>query len=167
MTRREDIVWAAGLFEGEGSIGSHQDGHPRAYLEMVDEDIVRRFASIMGFGVVYFRPALQPQHSDTWAWAVQRYEWVQAMVAFLWPWLGARRRAKAREVLILGNARAANVNRLKTACPRGHPYDKLGHYTRNGEQRVRRECRRCNRANHARFRARRRAQAMAPTERRP
>jgi hypothetical protein len=42
-----EIVWAAGLFEGEGSCGK------RLQLKMVEEESVRRFGAVIGVGKVY------------------------------------------------------------------------------------------------------------------
>src|SRR5207245_5183125 len=48
----EDIAWAAGLFEGEGSI-TQSGGRVRLSLKMTDEESVRRFAKIIQRGTVY------------------------------------------------------------------------------------------------------------------
>jgi hypothetical protein len=53
---------------------------------------------------------------------------------------------------------AATINRKKTACPQGHPYD-LVRKGRNG--RVRRDCRTCERDSSRRRRAARRVEAGA------
>ena len=46
-----EVAWAAGLFEGEGTI-THSGGRPRLALKMTDDWPVRRFAEIVG-GSVY------------------------------------------------------------------------------------------------------------------
>ena len=48
----EEIAWAAGLFEGEGSIYPSGSG-VRLALKMTDEEPIRRFAKIVKRGSVY------------------------------------------------------------------------------------------------------------------
>ena len=53
-----DLAWAAGLFEGEGCFTFQGSKKARtrggrlgkAQLSMTDEDVVRKFHTIMGFG---------------------------------------------------------------------------------------------------------------------
>jgi len=47
-----DIAWAAGLFEGEGTV-TRTKGIPRLALKMTDFEPVRRFASIVEVGKIY------------------------------------------------------------------------------------------------------------------
>jgi hypothetical protein len=46
-----EIAWAAGLFEGEGTITSSR-GRLVARLNNTDEEVVRHFAMIIGLGEV-------------------------------------------------------------------------------------------------------------------
>ena len=100
---REEVIWAGGLFEGEGCITVWQRAkytpQPSAGLTMTDEDAVRRFADAVGFGSV--RADKDRGHKPTWTWKATGFPSVQALVALLWPWLGQRRRARAKEVLDL------------------------------------------------------------------
>ena len=48
----EEQAWAAGLFDGEGSV-TVCGGRRRLQLKMVDESSVRRFAAAVGRGFVY------------------------------------------------------------------------------------------------------------------
>lgn len=99
---REDLAWAAGLFEGEGTIclRPQKTTHSLSVaVRMTDRDVVQRFADIMGFG--QFRPGvILKSGKQMWTWESGKHECVQALVAMLWIWLGARRRQKAREVLM-------------------------------------------------------------------
>lgn len=47
-----EIAWAAGLFEGEGTITT-SGGRPRLALKMTDVEPVQRFAEIVGYGRLY------------------------------------------------------------------------------------------------------------------
>lgn len=57
-SRSEQIAWAAGLFEGEGTWNAYQV-KPRGKIQMqarvgmTDRDVVERFAEVIGFGKVY------------------------------------------------------------------------------------------------------------------
>lgn len=96
-----ELAWAAGLFEGEGCIGSTKsDNYPRLTLSTTDEDTIRRFhAAVGGFGNVG-APFWAPLSTKpVWRWTACKFEHVQAIVVFLWYGLGDRRRAKAIEVL--------------------------------------------------------------------
>lgn len=110
------LPWAAGLFEGEGCFSSSLTNDKygtrgfRARLAMTDRDVVLRFRQAIGFGS--FRISLQknPAHKTQWVWYSTRFEQFQATVAILWPWLGSRRRAKAKELLLM--ARDYHATRL-------------------------------------------------------
>lgn len=98
MTRREsDLAWAAGLFEGEGYAGSRQVGPhgntaPMLSLAMTDEETVRRFHAIMGFGAVTEQPSKRG-HKTMWWWkAGAKNECLG--IAALRPWLSGRRQAQ-------------------------------------------------------------------------
>jgi hypothetical protein len=98
------LGWAAGLFEGEGCIHSHpsraRGGGRCAKLDlaMTDEDVVRRFHSVVGVGVVY-GPRFQGDRKPTWRWSTTRFEHAQYVVALFWNWFGRRRKAKAVSML--------------------------------------------------------------------
>jgi hypothetical protein len=156
-----DVAWAAGLFEGEGSVimtSARVGKTPKLALSMTDEDVVRRFYQKVGLGHVngpYIRTdGTKPQ----WAWNVTSFEKVQALIAQWWPWLGSRRRARATEVLL-----AARLAPIKAAhrmrCPQGHPYSGANVIvvTRRSNDRNRagkqiRLCRTCSYANTRRYR---------------
>lgn len=105
---REDLAWAAGLFEGEGTFstrsgrnGGKRDRGLTAKIKMADEDVVRKFYSIVTVGNL-----TGPYPSDgigtksLWVWQTGSFEGVQAVIAMLWPWLHSRRKARAKELLI-------------------------------------------------------------------
>ena len=103
MRSRENLAWAAGLFEGEGSFSLNRTGDNlrcQAAVAMTDEDTVVRFRDILGVGKVYgpYGPYAGSK-KVFWRWHVYSAEHVQAVAAMLWPWLGDRRRTRATEVL--------------------------------------------------------------------
>jgi hypothetical protein len=98
---REEIAWAAGVFEGEGSftMSGHRRNSHTATVSMCDEDVVRRFYKAVGIGYVngpYQNSGIN--RKPYYRWQTARFEHVQALVAMLWPWLGQRRRARAKEI---------------------------------------------------------------------
>ena len=104
MLAREEMAWAGGLFEGEGSVFLQRKpsgGYPTVAVEMCDEDPVRRFHQAVGIGEVTgpYRSKQHPEWKPKWRWRVHGFERTQAVVAMLWPYLGERRRGKAQEVL--------------------------------------------------------------------
>lgn len=100
MRNREDLAWAAGIYEGEGSLYVCRRTMLMS-VKMTDLDVLQRLRDVMGFGVVYGPYTLLnfPQRKPTYAWQVGNFEGMQAACAFFWPWLGMRRRAKIVEVL--------------------------------------------------------------------
>lgn len=96
-------AWAAGLFEGEGTIAQEYPGHLRLMLKMTDEDVIRRLAEAVG-GRVYGPYVPRPQRDGyirkpCWVWTSSSVLHAKQLLAAWWPWLGWRRRARARQVL--------------------------------------------------------------------
>jgi hypothetical protein len=105
----EQLAWAAGLFEGEGWIvvrpkRTRGELRHRAQLglQSADVDVVRHFASVVGVGNVG-GPYGHEGYKPSWLWQTASFEYVQATIAMLWPWLGERRRGRAKEVLRLAS----------------------------------------------------------------
>lgn len=146
---REELAWCGGLFEGEGTITGTATAHaPFARVSMSDRDDIERFAACFSFGGVSRIDGAKPGYKAMWTWSTGGFPHVQALVAMLWPWLGVRRKAKAKEVL----ARFAGGRghaRGRQACPQGHPYTPENTYLwprANTEGRHHRQCRTCMRA---------------------
>jgi len=100
---REMLAWAAGILEGEGTIaGRHgkwgiKDRAIAVRVKMTDEDVIRRFHYVVQVGNVTGPNKPQnPKHK--WTWQAGNFEAAQAVVAMLWPWLHARRKAKIKEL---------------------------------------------------------------------
>ena len=100
-----EMMWAAGLFEGEGCISSwrRKDTHtPQLTMNLTstDEDVVRRFHGIVGVGSV--GGPHDRGYKPTWSWRTSGFPSSQAVVAMLWDGLGKRRKARAKELLLAG-----------------------------------------------------------------
>jgi hypothetical protein len=101
---RSELMWASGLFEGEGCITVHRKGIPRMQLGSTDVDAVERFhRAIGGIGRVSARNPNIPSRKAHWKpyfeWRIVGHERVQATLAMLWSGLGLRRRLRARTIL--------------------------------------------------------------------
>lgn len=139
-----ELAWAAGLFEGEGCILADEKaprGRPRVrlYLSSTDLDVVKRFQRILGVGSIRPHSRPEPQYKDLWAWQISGKA-VEAPLRALLPWLAERRTARALAALKLIPSIGVE-NRLKTHCPKGHPYDAVNTRWKDGA----RSCRECNR----------------------
>lgn len=99
---REELAWAAGLFEGEGAVCWNAAGLGRrraqACMSSTDEDVIRHFAAVVKVGRVH-GPYTKDGRKPVWKWVAAHFPATQAVVAMLWPWLGERRRATAVRVL--------------------------------------------------------------------
>lgn len=105
-----DIAWAAGLFEGEGSIlCAYRLGRrpgrtmPRLSMGSTDLDILERFAATVGGKVKGpYRPngsKTPTSRKDIYCWRVETVRETQRILRLFWPYLGERRRAKAAEAI--------------------------------------------------------------------
>ena len=98
-------AWAAGLFEGEGSIfvatingRSGNYSYARLELKMTDEDVVRQFQRVVMAGKVRYKPPRKAHYKEAWCWQLTNKEECKRVLADFWPYLGTRRKAKALEV---------------------------------------------------------------------
>ena len=128
---KEELAWAGGLFEGEGSISDARNC-PVIAVDMTDEDTVRRFYEIIGFGNVNgpYLSKTRTNRKPHWTWRVSGLHRVQAVIAALWPWLGKRRKQQVRAVIaksLFVGIRGEN----KRKCNKGHSFhpklDPLGY----------------------------------------
>ena len=154
----ETVAWTAGLFEGEGCIGTARNkkkraSTPRLQLSMTDEDVVRRFGESLRLGRVNGPYRGKGGRKDHWSWNVTSFEKVQAIVAMFWPWLGRRRKDRAKEVLA-----EARLTRPKPSsrceCVSGHPLSGENLYV---TCRGTRSCRICRLKRSNEYRARKRS----------
>lgn len=94
-----EVPYAAGLYEGEGSIGAYYSKQPRAKLQLTiiinDEEPLHRFVEALGFGNVkgpYWRKKTPKPY---WRIDMCNYEHAQAAIAMMWKWLSPRRKEQA------------------------------------------------------------------------
>jgi hypothetical protein len=88
------VAWAAGLFDGEGTIALSQRA---VYVRMrnTDPELVQRFHALLRVGAVYcpYRYRRKP----VWDWVAREEDGLDAL-AMMWCWLSARRREQAQTV---------------------------------------------------------------------
>lgn len=98
---REDLAWAAGFFDGEGSTGcnwqkNHPNGNRYRYLRMqvdqVEPTTLQRLQSILGGKLTGPYSPRNINHSPHWHWVITSFEEVQFTVCRLWPWLSKPKR---------------------------------------------------------------------------
>jgi hypothetical protein len=120
LPRREELAWAAGFFDGEGSVSKYttrRGDKEYTYLQMncpqVEREVLDRFLAAVGVGVVYgpygFQKYAPPGSvwKPHWMWNARGFEQVQQVIATLWPWLGTVKREQARRLLIEARGMAA------------------------------------------------------------
>lgn len=92
--------WAAGLFEGEGTI--YWDTKPKQWrlaVTMTDEDAVQRFHGVVQCGKVYGPYERRGNRKPVWTWISYDPLDVRAALDMLLPYLCGRRADKAQEAL--------------------------------------------------------------------
>lgn len=93
---RDDLLWLAGLLEGEGSFDAQRGRYPRIRLAMTDRDVVGRAASLMDTSI---RLSLHPAPvKATWHAEIQGDRAARIMREIL-PHMGARRSQRIADVL--------------------------------------------------------------------
>lgn len=97
-----DLLWLAGLLEGEGTFDAHRGRYPRIRLGMTDRDVVGRAATLMGSGV-----RLTLRHAPkqpTWHTEISGPR-AEAIMRAILPHMGARRSGRIAEVLSVATFR--------------------------------------------------------------
>lgn len=93
---RDDLIWLAGLLEGEGTFDLHKGKYPRVRVSMTDRDVVGRAASLLGTGI---RMSISTVgHKATYHAELSGARAAAVMLDLL-PFMGARRSSKIAEVL--------------------------------------------------------------------
>lgn len=117
---RDDLLWLAGLLEGEGAFDLHRGRYPRIRLGMTDRDTVGRAASLMDSKI---RLTLRPTpNKPTWHAEISG-EKAAAIMREILPFMGARRSQKIAEILsgvaFAGSDRATGAPGPKVTRPAG------------------------------------------------
>ena len=110
--RREQLAWAAGFFDGEGSICCNRERNRTStrvgslkltlgIAQASDSEVLHRFKAAVGVGTVRgpFDRQIDNQNI-VFVYSVHNFEDVQYAIAQLWPWLGTRKRQQAKHALV-------------------------------------------------------------------
>ena len=95
--KQTDLAWAAGLFEGEGSVIVYER-QSRLELTSTDMDVLLRFQSVLG-GKVTEGKSRAPHLKPLGKWWVSNWTDVRRCAELLLPWMCQRRRARLEELL--------------------------------------------------------------------
>jgi hypothetical protein len=108
---REDLAWAAGFMEGEGTFycnlqkGKKAWYKPQAAISIravqVEKEPLEKLAQIFPFGRIYGPYRSSGNKQEHYQFAIHSIEGGQAMIAALWPWLSQKRRAQAKKALLM------------------------------------------------------------------
>lgn len=91
-----DLIWLAGLLEGEGTFDLHKGRYPRIRVGMTDRDVVGRAASLMDSKI---RLALHPAPvQPTWHAEISGAR-AASIMRLLLPHMGTRRSQRIATVL--------------------------------------------------------------------
>lgn len=98
-----DLGMLVGLFEGEGFFCSvrPRPGKAVAGVEMTDEDVILRFAKLIGCGHVNKRLTVHEGHKQSWEWRTSARDTVIAVGKLLRPRLGVRRQGQIDAVMAM------------------------------------------------------------------
>jgi hypothetical protein len=105
---REELAWAAGLFDGEGTFYCGLNAQSRGYkipcltvkLSNTCYPVVQRFqTAIMGLGHLYNRNMPKVHWKPQLIFSTGKFEHAQAIIAMLWPFLSEAKRKQARAAL--------------------------------------------------------------------
>lgn len=105
IPNRENLAWAAGFFDGEGTTSCvkhlHKYNYPVLVVAQSEPSVLLKFQSIFGMGKVNgpYKYKNRPNNQPYYQYRVHGFEKVQAIVAMMWNWLGERKKAQAIKIL--------------------------------------------------------------------
>jgi hypothetical protein len=99
---REELAWAAGFFDGEGSIGCYITSNGKSYrsprlmiqIAQTDPEVLERFRDSVGVGRVTgpFSPKTEKSR-EYWCYRVENFEKIQIIIVQLWQWLSSQKKS--------------------------------------------------------------------------
>ena len=114
MMDRDDLMWFAGLCEGEAWFGTSKSGRARMSIEATDRDVVGRAAMLMR-GNVRARLQRHDNARPTYICEVSGSKAVRVMKELL-PHMGARRSSRILEIL---HTCGETLDSTELHCPPG------------------------------------------------
>jgi hypothetical protein len=148
-----EIAWLAGIYEGEGSAWAQGQGRAISVaIVMTDFDIIDRIFALVGTGSVRDGKHANEAHKPFRTWSVTSLNAVEFLETIM-PWLGARRAAKARELISRWRNDRQQISKYDTVCIVGHSLIGMKRTASGG-------CRTCANEASRRYRARKREQSI-------
>lgn len=124
---REELAWAAGFFDGEGSAGVCTGSSGRFYLTLSvgqnnQSTLVRFQKAVLGLGRQYgpYTYKKRPNTKPWYNWKVSTFQSVQAVIAVLWQFLSEPKRFQIKQALTAWKGQS----KKKRGRPRSHQTDK-------------------------------------------
>ena len=90
------IEWAAGLFEGEGSMNEKRHA---LEMQMTDKDTMEEFVKVVGYGNLRYQEPVAGNRKALYRWCVQKPAEVRRILSAMLPYLMNRRAYKALNIL--------------------------------------------------------------------
>ena len=112
---KEDLAWAAGLFDGEGSVGFYKyPGHGGSQFKLNitqyhPEVLIRFHRAVGGIGKVV-GPRIGHNGKDRWDFRATSFQNVQAVIAMIWPWLSSPKRNQYTKAFLAWQDRFTNYD---------------------------------------------------------
>lgn len=141
---REELAWAAGLFDGEGWVGPiNKRREIGIRVGQVDRRVLDRFAAAVGVGTIYGPYRLKRSVQSIYVYHAGGFHRTQAVMAMLWRWLSPVKRQQYAASVAAVRGNLLRWNQSAGSCKRGHHLsgDNLARHASTGA-RVCRECRR-------------------------
>jgi hypothetical protein len=94
LSRKQKIIFLAGVCEGEGSFGYWKEGKNRRRIRLVvtmsDEDIIMRFKDFFNCGSITKVGPRQEHYKQCWTWSVGGLDALRVLEQMV-PFFGTRR----------------------------------------------------------------------------
>lgn len=95
---KEQLAWAAGLFDGEGHFrAQYYKNKPhqlRVSFSQKDPEVLYKLQSLFG-GNIY-----KPKNYNHYQYLLSKNDKALNVMAQLWPWLGSKKRQQFKEAMI-------------------------------------------------------------------
>jgi hypothetical protein len=163
MTDAVEIAWLAGIFEGEGSVGTSwptRTNRPyvQARIGMTDLDVLEHVQRVAGGRLK--GPYTRNRRKPMYHWNLNGWDEVERLRDLIYPWLSARRREQFDRSLGARPTAAYDPGargRAMTHCKRGHEFTPENTFVTVWRGKSMRRCLACHRIHNARQRAAKRA----------
>jgi hypothetical protein len=141
MLQREELAWAAGFFDGEGTVVYSLRRTPVGTAQrslgiqvaQIDREPLERLVAVLGVG--YVRGPYKtknPNAKPYFVFAANGEESIQAIAAMLWPWLGSAKRVQFTEALRAFRSFVPDVALCEHGSPRQKCQPCRSEWTRRG-----------------------------------